>query len=99
MITRYLQGAAAYSFVRKIPYLWDAKVEDYNLKDSKYVSRPMLVTEKVGIMGLSTALSPWWVWSWMYSDICQLEVKLRGQPLSLYGYEKKPCSMFAHIFN
>ena len=67
----YLFASVAYGVVRKIPMLYDAKIDTYNFKPR---TRPMLFTEKLMILSSSASISPILAPIWFYSDLGALEI-------------------------
>lgn len=82
---RLLSIIPAYGFVRKIPIVWDAKVERYDVKSSHQTVNDMLVSEKIIACSLGAILSPWLFFMWVDRDLTNLEVRLRGLPPKDYG--------------
>jgi hypothetical protein len=94
-----LYGATtmSYGFIRKIPLLYDAKVESYNWKDHKDQVVPMLLTTKVLIAGIS-GLSGVCYWPiYIHNDISRMEIYSKGYNPDDYNY-KKPKDLFDYMF-
>ena len=86
--TRYACVTSAYAVVRKVRQLRDAKLLGEYREDSKPVARPMLVTEKAGVMGASVLYSPILAPFWLFKDVNLLEIHLRKEDVKMYGYAR-----------
>lgn len=81
--TRYLVGAAAFTFVHKVALVWSGKTQvEYCKYDrvsySGYQMRPMLLGEKIVLVTVATLASSYlapWI---LYTDLNALDVLWRG---------------------
>ena len=90
----YLFASVDYGVVRKIPMLYDAKIDTYNFKPR---TRPMLLTEKMMISSSSASISSILALIWFYSDLGDLEIKMKKQDRTEYGYHE-PSDIISYIF-
>jgi hypothetical protein len=90
----YFFTSIAYGVVRKIPMLYDAKIDTYNFKPRM---RSMLFSEKVMILASTASISPIIAPIWFYSDLGDLEIKMKKQDRSEYGYHE-PSDIVSYIF-
>lgn len=95
---RYLWVLPAYGFVRRIPYLRNAEVEEYNRKEHKFEARPMLVTEKFAACVCGAVFSYGLTPFWLCNDLTYLEVKLRGLDAEKHGFETGPKGAYKYFF-
>ena len=82
-----------YGVARKIPLLYDAKIDTY----FKPRMRPMLFSEKLMILTSSASIAPIIAPIWLYSDLGDLEIKIKKQDRSDYGYYE-PSDVISYIF-
>ncbi len=84
----YATSVMSYGLARKLPVLFDAKLEtkNYNYELHKYekTTVPMLFTSKVAIAGICS-LSSIYFWPWfVYNDLCQFEIYKKGYTIVDY---------------
>jgi hypothetical protein len=90
----YLFASVVYGVARKIPMLYDAKIETYN---HKAPTRPMLISEKMMVLASSASISPILTPIWFYSDLGDFEIKMKKQNRSEYGYHE-PLDILSFVF-
>jgi hypothetical protein len=99
---RILTGLVAlpmYGVARKVPILWNAKVcGDYDRDKGEYTKRPLLITEKTGIMMFSALVSPVIAPFWFFDDLKYLETRLRGYDPEKFGFKKDVFYKDSYIF-
>jgi hypothetical protein len=83
----------AYGFVRKVVDLVHAKIiiRDYDQTNREYHDRPipMLLTDRVVVMGISTLAAPYLLPKYLYDDMSCIELRLRNANPDDYGYGDK----------
>lgn len=86
----YMVGTFLYGVSRKIPQLYDAKVE---IRDYNYRPRieSMLVIDKLAISAISGICAPIYWPIYLYLDFRRFETRLRGLPVS------QPTELLGHL--
>ena len=89
IMNKYIVGSMCYGFVRKLPDLYDAKVEKSIREENKYITKqvPLLITDKTYILALSTVMSPILFPFSLMKDVKNLEIWARN--LNQHDYEFK----------
>ena len=77
-IKRYVFTSALYGLVRKVCWLYDAKVEEYDRKTEQKVIKPMLWCDKVLISTICTMTAPVYFPINVYLDVRYLEAKAKN---------------------
>lgn len=95
---KWLGVIPAYGFVRKIPIVWDANIERYDVNTHTQTVNKMLLSEKVVACTLGALLSPWLFLVWGERDMSYLEVKLRGLAPESYGVNINKPRTIADIY-
>ena len=90
----YLYASVVYGVARKIPMLYDAKIDSYNWKPR---TRPMLLSQKIMVLTSSASISPIIAPIWFYSDLGDLELKIRKENRLDYGYYE-PSDIISYVF-
>lgn len=70
----YFIRAATFGFVRKVFQLQNATVRTYDYKKQEEKRLPMLLVDKVAVVGASTILSPVLLPIFVYNDLKSLEM-------------------------
>lgn len=87
----YLMFAYSYTWVRKFLQLWDAKSEraipTHTLgANIKYVMKPMLMGEKLGIFGACLIMAPCMMPVYLVNDLNKVDIYMKGECSKDYGY-------------
>lgn len=90
--SKYFIGSIFYGFCRSATNVYDGSVQSYDIA-GKTDRRPILLTEKLGIMLLSSFYGPFLTPIWLYQDIERFEIKARGHDLARYGYDNNKTCM------
>ena len=96
MVNTYIVSSCTYGFIRKIPILYNAKMDYKNNKD-ECVSKNMLFSDKLTIITLSTVFAPYLLSYNIYNDISYINIKFRNENINEYGYFK-PNNIINYIF-
>jgi hypothetical protein len=94
----YIIATMGYGFVRKIPILYNAKVQTFD-KDGKKFQVPMLFTTKATIAGISS-VSSIYLWPiYVHNDLSKLEINCRRYKPEHYDYTyEKPKYAIDYVF-
>jgi hypothetical protein len=102
ILKRYVIGSFAYGFIRKVDEMSDARLytRDYDSKANMHYDKPypMLITDKVAVLAISTAASPWLLPMYIYNDLNALEIRIRCLNPMLYGYNHIKRSWISYLF-
>lgn len=93
LLTGYVMASMAYRFVRKISDIKNAyvTVRDYDIQSRERVQKrvPMLYTDRIAVMTISTLASPYLFPKYLYDDLSGVEVYLRRANPMDYGAKEK----------
>jgi hypothetical protein len=89
----YMVGASAYGFLRKACQVSNAHVETYDGVQHKHKMVPMLLSDKITLIGFSTLIAPYLAPVFLHEDIKWAEIRLRKADPGHYGYTEKK-----HVF-
>jgi hypothetical protein len=81
----YLLPIFSYGVLRKLPMIWNARIERFDENEKKYVLSPLLLTDKVLIVASGMVFSPLFILNWLYNDMRAFEIRCRGHDSSSYG--------------
>lgn len=92
----------AYGFVRKIDDVVNAyvSVREWNKDEREYFERrvPMLLVDRVAVLGISTLASPYLLPKYIYDDISWWELYMRKADGRDYGRDKPKRSVIDYMF-
>jgi hypothetical protein len=95
--TQYYAGTAVYCGVRKAIQLRDARVDVYNEKKHEYKKVPMLLVDKIGLIGMASTISPYMFPLACIRDLKTLEVRMCGLDKSDFFHDNED-NVFWHLF-
>ena len=87
---KYILATMAYGFTRKVIHVYDATVYRNGNKNA-----PMLLTDKIMIVSLSTVIAPTFLPIYVYSDLNAIELSLRNEKETEYEWKYK--SPFSYL--
>lgn len=88
-----------YGVARKLPALYNGEVRSFNKDTCHYETRPMLTTEKGGIIVMCAGLSYGCIPFWAYNDINMLEIRMKKLDPVKFGYPNKLLCWTDYLLN
>lgn len=85
-VSRYYIATMAYGMSRKVPYVRNACLENYDFRDRRTKRVPMLLTSKMAIAAVGGLTTPIMWPFYLMKDIQVLEILVNGLDPKDYGH-------------